>query len=125
MTGAGGFDLRFVGDGAPALLATLRAALASRGVRVRVGDEGPPEPGMAVLVPPAPGDPAVGGAEVVVRIPDAAEARVALDPGRPDDAAERILAVLERLGLLPSEDVYSQPEEDEVAARLEALGYLE
>jgi hypothetical protein len=125
MTGGDGFVLRFVGDSSPAVLGTVQAALRSRGVRVQVGDEELAEPGVAVLLPPVPGVPAIGDAEVVVRTPHAPEVRVPLDPGRPDDTAERVLDFLERRGLLPPEDVYSESEENEVAARLEALGYLE
>jgi hypothetical protein len=44
-------------------------------------------------------------------------------PGRPDDPAEWTPDAEEPF--VPEEDAYSAVEEDEVAARLEALGYLD
>lgn len=38
--------------------------------------------------------------------------------------SERVLAELARLGLAPADPVYDEREEQQVAARLEALGYL-
>jgi adenylylsulfate kinase-like enzyme len=57
--------------------------------------------------------------------PLAPELAIRTDVVGVEEAAERVISLLEFRGLVASvEQVYSQEEEDEVAARLEALGYL-
>ena len=75
---------------------------------VEVAVVSPPEDGLAGFEPPA-----------------TPEVTVQAEREPVEDSARRVVEALEARGLVQPEQVYSASEEDEIAARLEALGYLD
>lgn len=105
--------------GSRPLAERVAADLRSRGGLVELAELAEDaQDAVVVVVMNVPAGPGTGWEEGRVRItPDQAE---------PAELAVRgVLSELERLFLLPEDDVYTADQEEEVSGRLRALGYLE